>query len=113
MKLMSGMQEQFEEGKPLELYPVGVLLPETFEEARILCSVIHSAFYNKQALELYKKAANSKTLSEMKHLILKADDFLVGHQLGDEGSHNWGLREFLDIPPAGNCGAGSMIEDSI
>lgn len=116
MKLMSGMQEQFEEGKPLEQNPIGVLLPETFEEARILCSVIHITFYNfgnkidKQVLDLYKMAANSKTLSEMKHLILKADDLLINHrQVCTDGSHNWGLREFLDLPPAGNYGVGSIV----
>ncbi|MCL2480460.1 MAG: hypothetical protein FWF38_01970 [Spirochaetaceae bacterium] len=80
----------------------------TEEEARFLCSaipglvVMRSFFVQINVLDLYVKAANAKSLSEMQNLIIDADNLLIAQNLIAEGSHNWGLREFLDIPPAGN-----------
>ena len=121
MKLMSGMQEQFEAGKPLEMNPIGVLLPESFEEARLLCSVVPrfvdvaSSVLLIDIFTLYEKASNAASQAEMRDLILKADDLLVNQgKRYTDGSHNWGLREFLDIPPAGNWDGirGSIVDDS-
>ena len=106
MKLMSGMQEQFEKGKALEANTLGVLCPESFEEARLLCSAVLSGFdarIDRRISDLYKSASNSKTLLEMRYLVALADTLLVNQgQICTDGCHNWGLREFLDIPPAGN-----------
>jgi len=120
MKLMSGMQEQFEAGKPLEMNPIGVLLPESFEEARLLCSVVPrfvdvaSSVLLIDIPTLYEKASNAASQAEMRDLILKADDLLINQgKRYTHGSHNWGLREFLDIPPAGNWGdiCGNIADD--
>jgi len=112
VKLMSGMQERLEAGKPLEMNPVGVLLPESFEEARLLCSVIPSfvdvasSVLLIDIITLYEKASNSATRAEMRDLVLEADDLLIrqGKRYYD-GRHNWGLREFLDLFPAGDAGS--------